>query len=535
MRPLRHLYVFHYHLLRGGVTTVIRDGLRALLAHAALFPDLRQITVVTAGEPGGALPGADANATAGGGAGGVPRVTHERLDAVGYDDAPATPGEQEQLARLLRRRYGDGVWWVHNHHLAKNTRFTGAVLAAAAAGQPMLLQIHDFPECARPANLQRLLREVTASPYPADANVSYAVLNHRDRAALTAAGLPADRITLLANPVSPVPPLPEPDAAPAQAARAALARAAAAQPALGTGSYTARRPTWLYPVRVRRRKNVLEAGLLARLAGAELIVTLPSSSPAELDYSRQVEALFADGTIPGLFGVGERLEQHGLSFDELLTAAHCIVSPSVEEGFGFQFVNALQWRRPLQARRLPVLDDLAELLAGYPATIYDAVHCPLSPAARRTLREAYHPEVERNARLLPPGWDERLRAALETILERDCVDFSFLGVAWQADLLRRAGDRGERRELEQANAPLLAALRTAPEQPPPARERRIDELYGAAAYAERLAAALSPLLAPPADVTPALPATPGPAAAGDAAAVRRFFAGPAALRLLMKS
>ena len=522
MRPLRHLYVFHYHLLRGGVTTVIRDGLRALLAHAALFPDLRQITVVTAGEAASALPAAGADAEAGG----VPRVTHERLDAVGYDDAPAPPGEQEQLARVLRRRYGDGVWWVHNHHLAKNTRFTGAVLAAAAAGQPMLLQIHDFPECARPANLQRLLREVTASPYPGGANVSYAVLNHRDRAALTAAGLPADRITLLANPVSPVPPLPEPDAPPAQAARAALARAAAAQPALGTGSYTARRPTWLYPVRVRRRKNVLEAGLMARLAGAELIVTLPSSSAAELDYSRQVEALFADGTIPGLFGVGERLDEHGLRFDELLTAAHCIVSPSVEEGFGFQFVNALQWRRPLLARRLPVLDDLAELLAGYPAAIYDAVHCPLPPATRRTLREAYHPEVERSARLLPPGWDERLRAALETILERDCVDFSFLGVAWQTDLLRRAGDRGVRRELEQANAPLLAALRTAPEQPAPSRERRIDELYGAAAYAERLAAALSPLRSPSA---------PHPAAAGDAAAVRRFFAGPAALRLLMQS
>jgi len=519
VRPLRHLYIFHYHLLPGGVTTVIRDGLRALLAHATLFPDLRRITVVTAGQPHGVLPAPDTPA------GGAPRVVHERLEAVAYDAAPATAVGQRQLADLLRRRYGDGVWWVHNHHLAKNTRFTGAVLAAAAAGQPMLLQIHDFPECARPANLLRLLREVPASPYPAAANVRYAVLNRRDHAALAAAGLPAERVVLLANPVRPVSPLPAPDTAAAQAARAALAQAAAAQ-SLGSGSYTSRRPLWLYPVRVRRRKNVLEAGLLARLAGADLIVTLPASSAAETPYSHQVEELFAEGTIPGLFGVGERLETCGLSFDSLLTAAQRIVSPSVEEGFGFQFVNSLQWRRPLLARRLPVLDDLATLLEGYPATIYDAVQCPLSAAARGALRAAYGPGIERVARLLPAGWDDRLRTEMERVLSRDSVDFAFLGVAGQTDLLRRVGDRGLLCELQQANAPLLAALRTAPAQLP-ARDRQIDELFGEAAFAHRVAAAMAPLTAR------------SPAGSAEVTvqpeAVRRFFAGPATLRLLMES
>ena len=544
MQPLRHLYIFHYHLLPGGVTTVIRDGLRALLAHATLFPDLRRITVVTAGQADGVLPGPDAVAA------GAPRVAHERLDAVGYDTAPATAVEQRQLADLLRRRYGDGVWWVHNHHLAKNTRFTGAVLAAAAAGQPMLLQIHDFPECARPANLQRLLREVPASPYPASANVRFAVLNRRDHAALTGAGLAAERVVLLANPVRPVAPLPAPDTPPAQAARAALARAAATQ-SLGNGSYTARRPLWLYPVRVRRRKNVLEAGLLARLAGADLIVTLPASSAAETPYSLQVEELFADGTIPGLFGVGERLDGCGLSFETLLTAAQHIVSPSVEEGFGFQFVNALQWQRPLLARRLPVLDDLATLLDGYPATIYDAVQCPLSATARGTLRAAYGPGIERIARLLPAGWDDRLGAEMDRVLSGDSVDFAFLGVAGQVDLLRRAGDRGLLRELQQANAPLLAALSTTPARPP-ARDRQIDELFGEAAFARRVAAALGVgrTGAPAADPTGLgtvgdgfgapgpLTALP-PAATADVTvqpeAVRRFFAGPATLRLLMES
>ena len=521
-----NLYIFHYHLLPGGVTTVIRDGARALLAHRGLFPGLNRLVVVAGGDDGGGL--------------GAP-VERCRLDAVGYDDAPATDAGQRRLADLLLRRFGDGVWWIHNHHLAKNTRFTGAVLAAAAAGQPMVLQIHDFPENARPANLARLRDEVPASPYPGGDNVRYAVLNRRDHDALAAAGCPGERIALLGNPVRTAAPVPAADAAPAHAARVRLAKAGAERPPVGSGRFDPERPLWLYPVRVRRRKNVLEAGLLARLAGANLVVTLPASSTAETPYWQAVERLFADATIPGLCGVGERLDTHGLSFDDLLAAAHLIVSPSVEEGFGFQFVNALQWRRPLLARRLPVLDDLKTLLDGYPAAVYDAVHCPLSDTARRTLRAAYGAVVQRAARgpsaARSEGRDragsgDLLRAELDTILSGDTVDFSYLGAPQQAAVLRRCRDDRAVRELRRANADLLATVRTLPHQPLPDRNERIEAAFGEAAFARRCAALLAPLMAfasrrggPGAAAQPAI----------DPAAVRSAFANPAALRLLMES
>ena len=462
-------------------------------------------------------------------------VERRRLDAVGYDDAPATAAAQRQLADLLRRRFGDGVWWIHNHHLAKNTRFTGAVLQAAAAGQPMILQIHDFPENARPANLARLLREVPASPYPAGDNVRYAVLNRRDHDALVAAGCPAESIALLGNPVRPAAPVPAPAAKPARAARARLVAAGAARPSVGTGALDPDRPLWLYPVRVRRRKNVLEAGLLARLAGANLIVTLPASSAAEALYSQEVERLFGEGVIPGLCGVGERLDAHGLSFDDLLAAAHLIVSPSVEEGFGFQFVNALQWRRPLLARRLAVLDDLQALLDGYPAAVYDAVHCPLSGTERRALRAAYDPVVERAARLLPEAAGEVLRAEFDAVLSGDTVDFSYLGAAQQAALLRRSRDDGVAHELRQANAELLDTVQALQHRSPPDRSGRIEAAFGEAAFARRSAALLAPLIASGSGARRGAPAAGSAHAAIDPAAVRRAFAKPAALRVLMES
>jgi hypothetical protein len=211
------------------------------------------------------------------------------------------------------------------------------------------------------------------------------------------------------------------------------------------------------------------------------------------------------------------------------------VSPSVEEGFGFQFVNALQWRRPLLARRLPVLDDLEALLDGYPAVVYDAVHCPLMPATRRALRAAYVPVVERAARLLSNTSGDRLRAEFDTMLAGDTVDCSYLGAPQQAALLRRCSDDGMAHALRQANAELLGAVQALPHRPPPDRRERIEAAFGEAAFARRGAALLAPLIASRTGARDGTPVAGSAHAAIDPRAVRRAFAKPAALRLLMES
>jgi hypothetical protein len=270
----------------------------------------------------------------------------------------------------------------------------------------------------------------------------------------------------------------------------------------------------------------LEAGLLARLSQANLLVTLRSSSIYERPYSREVEELFADGTIPGLFGIGDDLRRSTYNFHLLIAAASRIISSSVEEGFGFQFINALQWKLPLVARRLPVLDDISGLLLDYPVIIYDAVLCPISSADRETLKSEYQKKILRLSTILRKESTEKLQAELETTLNQDMIDFSFLGIQQQIDLLKRIKDKSLAHEIELSNKKLLTDLKKY-ESIPPDRNSQINEQFGYYQYVKSLSRIFTNLYSQPkrnsstAIVSPEI--------------VRECFANPGMIRLLMGS
>ena len=129
---IRHLTVFHYHLKPGGVTSVILLGMKALM-ESPLPPE--KITVVSGSGDNLEMirrelePPARKNRVT------VSVVHHP--DTGSLDD-PENPGRRETgergrlLAEKLREQYGDGVWWIHNHHLGKNPLFTQAVLKQRA-------------------------------------------------------------------------------------------------------------------------------------------------------------------------------------------------------------------------------------------------------------------------------------------------------------------------------------------------------------------------------------------------------------------
>ena len=430
------LYIFHYHLLPGGVTTVIRDGVFALLKNKKFLPKtLEKIVIVSSGSNKKAIEKTilpeDSLASE------KIKITVELLKPIAYRHTPSSVQEQKQLSNMMLERYGDGLWWVHNYHLGKNTCFTGACLYSAYRGQRMILQIHDFPECGRPENNKIILNQLKIPFYPTVNNVHYIVINPRDYKALETAKINSDQISLVPNPILNKEKVFHLEIDKMKSVGSYLKKILPQ----GNESLLKSRPLWLYPVRARRRKNLLEAGLLAKLNGSNLIITLKAQSQKEKPYSDLVEKLFRDGIIFGAFGIGGELENHNLTIQDLIKTANVIISTSIEEGFGFQFLNAIQHQKPIITHDLDVLTQFKQKFRDYPAIIYNEVCCSLESKERKELLNNYY-KVLRNIRSsITKTKEEELRNSLYTIISGEKIDFSFLSIPLQKKILYRCNDK----------------------------------------------------------------------------------------------
>ena len=462
------LAVVHYHLLPGGVTSVIRDGLRAILEHRPGL--LRSIRLIA-----GRLDGVEAlrcslqAAAVDAGADTVVRATVDPF--LDYGVRGSTNPDDWSFAAVSGP---DTVWWIHNHHVGKNVPFTRALLRGAARGDTrVLLQIHDFPECGRIEGYQQVRAAVGTDLYPFGPRLRYAVINRRDHTALAAAGIPHGYLHLLWNPVAP---------SPVEVGSASTA------PLMPGG-----RRLWLYPVRIRRRKNVLEAGLLARMAGRAAVgVTLAASSAAEASYHRQAGALFRDGTLPGRVGFGGQPRFRDRSLGALAAGADAVVSSSIEEGFGYQFLHARQWGLPLIARDIDAIDGVRDLLHPRSTVLYDRLQCPLTRADRLHLGGRYRARLKRLRPYVPRATLDQVADQVAAGTGGPLVDYSYLSVELQQAVAVRCTGDAELSRHRAANADLIERVRAVhPPHSPDRADDRLERRFGAAAFAARAAEALS--------------------------------------------
>ncbi len=464
------LVIFHYHLLPGGITTVIRQGVEALARHSHLVSRVR---IVAGRIPEGmeAFPGAE-----------VVRLPDIDYASVRFRGGLIWRERAQRLADSLREQFAgdEAVWWIHNYHLGKNPLFTEALLRIADApdGPRMILQPHDFPEAGRYGSLSALDRLLSLPLYPDGPRIRYALINERDLLMLRDAGIPECRLFLLENPVPPL--VEEPWTGDRKGLRALLFPDA-----------DPRQPTLLYPVRAIRRKNVLEAGMLLRLVDIplRLVVTLPGVSRPEREYSSIVENAFRDGLIPGEFAAGVR--RPDLRPDRMAAACDLILSTSIQEGFGYLFVQALQWGLPLLARRLETIPGAEVLYGGYPARFYTGLSCPISPLEKSGLLDRYRDKLKRLRRLLSPGITKRLDSEISRALAGDSADFSFFDAPLQARLLAAAEQTDFRSRLRNLNGDLAGSLDVLLSERPPARAQAVEARFGPAAYAARVDALLA--------------------------------------------
>ncbi|GHV18002.1 hypothetical protein FACS189493_6700 [Spirochaetia bacterium] len=300
----------HYHLRRGGVTSVVYHQ-AAALAEAG-----EEVLIITGEAPQSVdLPVA------------VQGIPLALVEGLGYDRA-RVPGDGRETASVaadalkladaldaaVKTRWPGGadILHVHNPLIQKNAALLPALNILNKRGVTLLLQNHDLAEDFRPDVY------AAAGDYPE--NCHYAVINSRDYAYLHRAGLALEGLHLIPNEVAPV----------------------TATPGL-------ERRRYLYPVRAIRRKNIGEALLLSLFIpkGRTVAITLPPTTESDRVVYRYWRALAEELSLPVEFEVGL-----GGTLADAFGSALGILSTSVKEGFGFSFLEPWTAGRAVIGRRI---------------------------------------------------------------------------------------------------------------------------------------------------------------------------------------
>ena len=143
------LVIIHFHLNRGGVTSVILNHLRAI--EAAGGGSIQEVILLHGGRTEG-LPEDYPS---------VP-IRLIEIPELEYDSVRDSPAEDlsKRLERHLREAGclpDETVLHAHNHALGKNVAFLSVIRQLTEQGWRWLLQIHDFAEDFRPDNYRHLL------------------------------------------------------------------------------------------------------------------------------------------------------------------------------------------------------------------------------------------------------------------------------------------------------------------------------------------------------------------------------------------
>ena len=290
----------HFHLKTGGVTTVIRQQVKALKG-------VCDAVVLSGLPPESAFPGKV-----------IP------VPGIGYDSDINSQMDPEQSAdaiiRAIHSYWTDGcdILHVHNPTIAKNRNYLKILKILKDKGTRLFLQIHDFAEDGRPTLYFK-------GDYISDCH--YGVINSRDYDILIKTGLKPGGLHKISNMVTPLP---------------------AGHGSDGENGYV------LYPIRAIRRKNIGEAILLSCFfpKNTPLFITLPPNSPADFPAYESWKRFVSRPDLNVEFEAGLKND-----FISLVLSADSLLTTSISEGFGFSFMEPWTAGKFLWGRDLPGITD----------------------------------------------------------------------------------------------------------------------------------------------------------------------------------
>ena len=406
--PTMRVAIVHYHLDPGGVTRVIATASQALTAASIQH-------VILAG-------GCGVTPQAVLGASRPEALPIHTIPALGYLTTPGVTTAAQLTASLLTTATAalgaaPDLWHFHNHSLGKNCLIPDVIARLAAAGERLVLQIHDLAEQGRPANYPLIAD--CENLYPFSPRIHYAFLNTRDLSLFTAAGLPAENSSILPTPVAIPSLIPPPAAGP---------------------------PILFAPIRGIRRKNLGELVFLAALApaGARIAISRAPRNPAALPVHDTWQKFANSQRLPIAFDVVDRFApavSAASSFDSWLAHATHLVTTSVSEGFGLPFLEAAALGKPLIGRNLPHLTAAHARHGIRTGHLYDRLLVPADWIDLPILEDYLTADLERTYRAYRrPLSNQTIAATLATIIGGDYFDFGNLPEPLQQAAIERLAD-----------------------------------------------------------------------------------------------
>ncbi len=472
--------IVHYHLDPGGVTRVIVSASHALTAAGIQH-------VVLTGDRG-----VSPQAVFGASRPESPPVRN--IPALGYLTTPGdiSAASLTDTLRTTAREALDGppdLWHFHNHSLGKNCHIPEVIARLAAAGERLVLQIHDLAEQGRPANYPLIAD--CRKLYPVSPRIHYAFLNSRDLEVFTAAGLPAENAGILPNPV---------------AARS------------GTSPIPASRPAILFaPVRGIRRKNLGELVFLSALApaGTRFAISRAPLNPEALPVHDTWRKFASSQRLPIGFDVVNHYSPAvgaATTFDSWLEHASHFVTTSVSEGFGLPFLEALALGKPLIGRNLPHLTAEHARHGIRSGHLYDRLLVPADWIDLPILQDYLTADLERTYRAYRrPLSNLTIATTLAALVQDGYLDFGNLPEPLQQAAIERLAEPPNRKlalvqlggKTEPADDWLAAVIA---DRTPTATPAQLAP-YSVGQYQTNITALYAGLLARPAAPVRYLPAT----------------------------
>jgi glycosyltransferase involved in cell wall biosynthesis len=383
----------HYHLKRGGVTTVIGHQVKALVSMGW------QVMVLSGAPAEEPLP--------------APVVT---VPEIGYDNTLHNSSySPDKIAKKIigaiknHWPHGADVIHVHNPTLAKNRYLQAVLRRLQGSDMRLLCQIHDFAEDGRPAVFQQ-------APYLE--NCHYAAINPRDHQLLIQSGLKSNGCHLLANTIH------------------------STTPDLG---HPGKSELVIYPVRAIRRKNIGEALLISLFFhhGQSLAISLPPNSPADYASYDQWRSFARRYDLPVQFEIGVDLD-----YSKVLAQCRYVLNTSITEGFGFVYLEPWVHGKALWGRLLP---DICQGFVDHGIALkhlYTQLRVPLQWIDPHLFEVRWKNTLtEASGILCCPLSHQEVDSAWHSVSGNDNIDFGLLDESAQQKVIlnvitdRQAADR----------------------------------------------------------------------------------------------